>query len=413
MESEPKNDHYYVLRDQDTEGPLAKEVLFSMRTDGAISGETLVCRVGDSQWTPLDVLFPSAKQTAPPPPPPVTTVSVTTIGLPLPGEISKEDRQGLHDFLVTAMRSRKESEGEPFFKDALAKAFPALGILLGREAAVGKEDKRYEALFLLHKLLHLSATYLEAAPWVTYLAAKRHAHWINRFGIATAAFADFSNKNLVDEVARLANALEVKASALMDSETTANIQELIRFQDRKGRVAAAISILNQISGSMYRPLILKLLNREEVTVAENHLTVPARSNAGNIAFVCLSVGCLAIKIGCDFLKNPTNSIGPTFVILNLVVGFSLLLAGIAFATKAIREWMNEKKIRESNNADKHGIQATLKLVNGFAETFLAVVAPLLHELQIALSLDDLKGMRSKLEAYGTRGLEMERIYIKT
>ena len=57
----PQTNQFYVLRGQSTEGPLAKEVLFPMRKDGLISDDTLICRVGDSQWTPMGVLFPSTK----------------------------------------------------------------------------------------------------------------------------------------------------------------------------------------------------------------------------------------------------------------------------------------------------------------------------------------------------------------
>jgi|694.fasta_scaffold119087_4 hypothetical protein len=413
MESEQKSNQYYVLRGQDTEGPLTEETLFSMRRDGVISDETLVCRVGDSQWTPNDVLFPSAKQAAPqPPPPPATTLSVATIALPVSGQPSKEDRKGLHDYLVTAMRSRKESDGEPFFKDTLAKAFPALGILLGRELAAGKEDKRCEALFLLHKLLDLSATYLEAAPWVTYLAAKKHAHWTDRFEIATAAFVDFSNKKLVDEAARLAEALETKASAIMDSETSANIQELIRFQERKGRLAAVISILNEAITTPHRGLILKQLKGEEVTVSESFLAVPAPSKIQKIASGSfLGAGgaiITGLQLGRTFGEDASDIQNVVFI-----VGLILLVLGISCQGEANNQRKEKEKIEKDNNNKRNRIQAILALVNRLAESFVATVKPLLDELQIAVSLNDFERILSQLEAYGTWGREMECFYIKT
>jgi hypothetical protein len=66
MDSDPpQTDQFYVLRSQSTEGPLAKDVLLSMRKDGLISDDTLICPVGDSQWTPMGVLFPSTDPLTP------------------------------------------------------------------------------------------------------------------------------------------------------------------------------------------------------------------------------------------------------------------------------------------------------------------------------------------------------------
>ena len=161
MDSDPKTEQYYVLRGQSTEGPLAKDVLLSMRKDGLISDDTLICPVGDSQWTPMGVLFPSTKQPAPPPPPPPVPASSLATTAPLAlAEISQQDRQGLHDFLVTEMRALPESE-DSSFKGALVKAIPALGVLFGFRPGVvagttvantNEENTRREGLFCKRRL---------------------------------------------------------------------------------------------------------------------------------------------------------------------------------------------------------------------------------------------------------------------
>lgn len=237
-DAEPKSDQYYVLRGQDTEGPLAKEALFSMRRDGLISDETLICRVDDSQWTPMGVLFPSTKQATPPPPPPPPPSPVVPGDPPLSGQRSQEDRELLREYLIAIIRIQEEAFVQRTFKDALADAIPALGAFFGRRKAViagttvtdaDKENAKRESLFQLRRFLDVSATYLEAAPWITFLTARKHATSTKCYAIATGAFADFGDKKLVDETSRLADALGAKASALMDSDTSANIRELIRM----------------------------------------------------------------------------------------------------------------------------------------------------------------------------------------
>ena len=172
---------------------------------------------------------------------------------------------------MTEMRALPESE-DSSFKGALVKAIPAIGVLFGFRPGVvagttvtntNEENTRREGLFVVRKLLELSAAYLGKAPWITYLAAKRHSHWTSQFGISTAAFSDFSDKKLVDETARLASDLEAKASALMDSETSANMQELLRFQESKHQLAETIQILEHIIGSPHRPAIIRRLQGRE------------------------------------------------------------------------------------------------------------------------------------------------------
>lgn len=419
MDSDPKAEKYYVLRGQSTEGPVAKEVLFAMRKDGLISDDTLICRVGDSQWTPMGVMFPSTKQPAPPPPPPpVPDSSLATTAHLAPAQLSQQDRQGLHDFLVTEMRALPESE-DSSFKGALVKAIPALGVLFGFRPGVvagttvtntNEENTRREGLFVVRKLLELSASYLEKAPWITYLAAKRHSHWTSQFGISTAAFSDFSDKKLVDETARLAGELEAKASALMDSETTANIRELLKFRERRAQMASAISILKAIISSPHRQLILNRLNHETIRIPGRVIDLPDGKREHAIAVIC-TVACLVVIIVCGVIANHSTSDDTSPAVgVGIIFGFPLMLGAIFNAANAEAA----KKKREAAIANELArVDSILQSVYRLAESFISTVAPLLKELLVAIALPDLEGMLSQLEAHVKWGHELERFYTKT
>ena len=420
MDSDPpQTDQFYVLRSQSTEGPLAKDVLLSMRKDGLISDDTLICPVGDSQWTPMGVLFPSTKQPAPPPPPPPVPASSLATTAPLAlAEISQQDRQGLHDFLVTEMRALPESE-DSSFKGALVKAIPALGVLFGFRPGVvagttvantNEENTRREGLFVVRKLLELSAAYLGKAPWITYLAAKRHSHWTSQFGISTAAFSDFSDKKLVDETARLASDLEAKASALMDSETTANIRELLKFRERRARLAVAISILKAIINSPHRLLILDRLNGEDVTIPRHEINLPDGSREQGLATLWTILGFVLI-IACGLIaaaRDVDTMMNGVF----LGVFLAVAPAVAAFHYSAIATAARDKRNAALAN-EEHRVQSIFQSVYGLASSFINSVQPLLDELQIAVDLPDLEEMLSQLEAYEKWALELERFYTTT
>lgn len=410
MEQDPKTVQYYVLRGQNTEGPLSKDALFSMRSEGLISDETLICRVGDTQWTATGVLFPSTKQAAPPPPPPSSSAPAVP---PQSGQRSQEDRELLREYLVAVIQSEIEAEAvKGIFKNIW-------GTLLGRSDAVvagttvtdaEKENTKREALFQIHRLLNVSANYLGTAPWITYLTAKRHAKFTQCYGIATTAFAAFGDKKLVDEAALIADALEVKASAMMDSETTANIQELINFQERQLRLPSAISILKAIITSPHRSLILKRLNGKQLSISRNTISMPDGSREAAIATFC-AVACPVVAIACWGFAGIADKKNHGALFMIGIVLFSILAVA---AMHCFSESSKAKRMKEEAIANEEArIRAILRFVDGSVANFKSKVEPLLRELQIAVTLDDLERMISELEKYGNWGRELESYYIKT
>jgi hypothetical protein len=408
------SEEYYVWIREEAVGPLSKEELFSMRSYQSVSEQTLVCQAGDSEWKPMGEVFPSAKSFSPAPLPPS-----------LSSKRSQQDRELLRQYLVAVLRPQEESTYvPPSIKDALADAIPLFGNLLGRRKAVvagttvldsQKEKTKREALFQQQRLLSLSATYMESAPWISYLTATKHSRFMECYGLTTSAFADFGDKKLVDETSRLADELEVQSSALMDSETSKFVRELIRFQERQERVKIAVSILNEMISSPHRGLIYRQLTNRKVEI-ERHdpmrETLPNGTRNEGIAVVSLFVATV-LGVALVFSLAKGSNLGTPLV---LMTATAVIVTGVFFgkmkkqreALKAEEDRYNDEKSREDQR-----IQRILEIVNGLAESFRTTVKPLLDELYIPINLDDFEGMLSRLVTYHTWGLKLKSRYTRT
>jgi hypothetical protein len=337
---------------------------------------------------------------------------------------SQQDRELLHEYLVTVFTPQKESAYvRPSITDALADAIPALGNLLGRRKAVvagttvadsGTENAKREALFQQQRLLTLSATYLESAPWISYLTASKHSRFMECFGLTTSAFADFGDKKLVDETGRLADELEVKSSALMDSETRDVLRELIKFSERKDLVSSAISILNEITSSPHRALIHTKLTTGKVEIAQKYptrKTLPDGSGYMTMGMFCV-FGCVIVGTIAATAETGNPLRGGFFA-----VAVALGTAPIFFFTFGARQGADfaaeKARYDRAVSSEKERVQQILDIVNRLAEMFRSTVEPLLRWLQIPINFPDFEGMLAELLEYQTWGLEAESRYTKT
>ena len=414
------SDQYYVLLGEEAIGPLSKEQLFSMQSDRRVTEKTLICRVGDSEWKPMGEVFPSTEPVRPPAPPPVP---------PLSSKRSQQDRELLHEYLVTALTPQKESVYvRPSITDAIADAIPALGNLLGRRKAVvagttvsdsQTENTKREELFQQQRLLTLSATYMESAPWISYLTATKHSRFIECYGLTTSAFADFGDKKLVDETARLADELEVKSFGLMDSETRDFVRELISFQGRKEIVESAVSILNEIIRSPHRALIHCELATGKVEIPQNYPTLLRLPDGKAYETMCVICVIGTVVAGCVVAGSFAGVVEMSALHTNAVLFTTAM--GLVGAIVFFTLWQSQRKAWEDENArydyafarEKQRVENILNLVNRLAGMFRSTVKPLLDVLKIAINLDDFEGMLSELVTYQTWALETERRYTST
>jgi hypothetical protein len=339
---------------------------------------------------------------------------------------SQQDRESLRKYLVTVLRPQKESRHvPPSIKEALADAIPLLGNFLGRRKAVvagttvsdsqGENTKR-EALFQQQRLLSLSATYMESAPWISSLTATKHARFMECYGLTTSAFADFGDKTLVDETTRLADELDLQSSALMDPETTELIRKLIDFQGRQERLTTALSVVNEMISSPYRAFLHSQLTNKTVEIARHHPTLenlPDGSKYMRIATTCLVAGLLGLIAASKFFATK-QTLG--VVALGFVAAIGFLTSFVNFA-KAAQERgrlkAEEDRCAYESSCEDQRINGILILVIRLAGRFRTTVKTLLDELSIPINLDDLEGMLSVLVTYRTWGLETESRYTKT
>ena len=276
------------------------------------------------------------------------------------------------------------------------------------------ENTKREALFQLRRILEVSATYADKAPWIPYLAAHRRPRFMECYRISTASFADFGDKTLVDETTRFGDNLGARAASLMDSDTTGNVTELISFQERQERLQSAISILEQIIGSPYRGLIQKRLKGEPLDLQGKYLAVRTVNDwAGAPTIYCIFIGGTFLPVGKMIYSDFDAPLGGTL----------MMLTGGASVIAAVWLWQIHQKLREevavegrkhqANVREEDRIQTILNAVNRLADAFETTVKPLLAEMQIQLTIEDMDGMLEELKAYEKWGRELESYYTKT
>lgn len=408
-------------------GSLSKTALFSMRYAGAVTDETLICQVGGTEWQRMGDMFPSGKQAVPPPPPPSATPARTSTSAAI--QVTQDDRKALQEYLVAIFRQQAESAPTGTFRDSIVDAIPALGALFGRRKAVvagttvtntEAENTKREALFQLRRILEVSATYADKAPWIPYLAAHRRPRFMECYRISTASFADFGDKTLVDETSRFGDNLGARAASLMDAETAKNVAELIAFQKRQEWLQAAISILGEIIRSPYRELIQNRLKGQMFNLAGNYLPVSTVDNwAGRIISWCVYGGvALLVGGGVAFLTGETDYNEPQKSFGKILASIGVLSLIAAFALQPIDKKLREEQAAEdrkseANTKEEERIQSIWNEVNRLAEAFETTVKPLLAEMQIPITIDDMEGMLEQLKAYEKWGRELESYYTKT
>ncbi len=366
-------------------------------------------------------VFPTSNQTSypppPPPPPPPSSLQAplgSTVISPLAlgsDQWNQGDRALLAGYLRENFTGEEYNEEPKSFTEALLEAIPGLGNFFDRRRGVvagtavlntDKEHIKRDALFHLRRLLDLSATYLESAPWITFLTARKLPVPLKYYRISTASFPSFDEKAFFNETTGLADTLVKKSSALIDAETSAHLQELISFQGRQTALVSANSILGTIIGSPHRAEILKRLNGEGGEMPLCRL--PDGSEYREIAkryAIAVILGFLAVCAGGAKEEN-----GHPAIVFGVILGLGGVVGNVIYSTLA-------HKADQDRNEALERISTIEALINDSSNGFLWTVKPLLEELKIAIVLEDMEGIRDQLKAYKKWCIELEDCFIKT
>ena len=155
-------------------------------------------------------------------------------------------------------------------------------------------------------------------------------------------------------------------------------------------------------------------------LAGNYLPVSTVDNwAGRIISWCVYGGvALLVGGGVAFLTGETDYNEPQKSFGKILASIGVLSLIAAFALQPIDKKLREEQAAEdrkseANTKEEERIQSIWNEVNRLAEAFETTVKPLLAEMQIPITIDDMEGMLEQLKAYEKWGRELESYYTKT
>ena len=195
-------------------------------------------------------------------------------------------------------------------------------------------------------------------------------------------------------------------------EAGATVKDLHFFQERKERLASALSILDSILDSIlaseHRPIVLTRLRLgTSVSPATGTAAKPAEDGHSWIVSAALIGSILCVAAGLLFLLDAER---PDKTVAWYLVGAAVILGIVAFAFskkgRPARDTQKPSPGAGGQPADGAPSEAD-KLDVAFRET----VKPLAAELRMTINLDDLESLLGELKAYDEYGRDLEDFHV--
>lgn len=125
---------------------------------------------------------------------------------------------------------------------ALPDEYPVSGVPLSLKMG---DAHRKEVVFQQGKLLEVAETYLETAPWISFLASLKHTQLLSAFEIHSAVLHELLDKEYFTAVDSTAQQLVCKSVALLDADTKNNIERLVAIQVFFGDISGCSEIVSE------------------------------------------------------------------------------------------------------------------------------------------------------------------------
>lgn len=192
-------------------------------------------------------------------------------------------------------------------------------------------------------------------------------------------------------------------------EVGSTVKDLAFFQERKERLASALSILGSIIASENRPLILaRLRGGASASQGGGHAGGHSSTPQSWIVPVAFLGSILCGAAGILFLidaERPAKTMAWSLIAGSIVFGvaaFALLKKGAATPRAA------NPSQAASHDTAAQGAQADAERLAGeFRET----VKPLVAELRMTINLDDLESLLGELKTYEEYGRDLEDFHV--
>lgn len=193
-------------------------------------------------------------------------------------------------------------------------------------------------------------------------------------------------------------------------EAGATVKDLAFFQERKGRVASALSILGSIIASENRPLIVTRLRLgPSASPGGGAAARQAQHGTSWIVPAAFLGSILCGAAGLLFLldaERPEKTTAWIFIAAGAVLG----IAAIVLLKKGAHAHSTQNPA-PSRDAGGTAADGPLAEAERLAAEFRETVKPLATELKMTINLDDLDSLLGELKAYEEYGRDLEDFHV--
>ena len=191
-------------------------------------------------------------------------------------------------------------------------------------------------------------------------------------------------------------------------EPGATVKDLVFFQERKERLASALSILGSILTPENRPFVLTKLRLGTSAVPRTATAAPSAQRGQSwIGPAALIGGILCGAAGLLFLLDAEHPNKSTAWVL---IGAAVILGIAAFAV--LRRGKNSRGTADGAPGNPGPTaEATPSEPARLAVAFTETVKPLATELSMTIHLDDLEGLLDQLKTYEEYGRDLEDFHV--
>ena len=186
------------------------------------------------------------------------------------------------------------------------------------------------------------------------------------------------------------------------------MKDLALFQERKERVASALSILGSILTPENRPLVLRRLRAHTAPSPADRATEQSVEQSGSWLVPAAVLGSILCgAAGLLFLLDAERPEKASA--WGLLAGSAILGVAVFVLLKKAKHAPGRQ--HHSPGAGDHQPGGAATEIEQLATAFNDTVKPLANELQMTVNLDALDGLHAELKAYEDYGRDLEDFHV--
>lgn len=187
-----------------------------------------------------------------------------------------------------------------------------------------KVNKSKEIAYQQQRFVEFSKESLATEPWIALITCTKHRQVESHYQISAAHFPDLTDKRFWDTLTADVGQLEAQATSLIDSDTLAEVDALLRYQRAADCIANAPGAMARV-----RAILAQLPALKSKLARTKALTFEAC-----IIFIVLGVGLLILAIAVPGI-NELRAVQPQCILGSLVGAVTCFVVGGTGISKAL------------------------------------------------------------------------------